>query len=393
MESLAKVFQAPPKPDGPPYWAGRVSSYNLAFYPREYYVQAAIVGAALVYALVAAVGRWWNRRIVQDMERELTRAIAPQFAHVGANNDAPALLWNGGDQAVLFASGRKGVDTFHATFSLAPRHDPLLYLVSLLVDTFTLPRVPNLKEDLVSFTFKIPAADRKPVGTFAIVAKSALPRVLHNRFDLSFGRLLESSEAGRARSLDERFAIVSEAGNITDRFLGEEGPRGDEQRSKVVFSSLLSGLSGGDFLSLVWTDQPAERPTGGAIPADARVERLELTLRLPRGREASVQAVPLVVAALDIVDALHLTATGRSDLFALRPETVTALKKTRTEVDRVLDKSASKGGAGAADAHVEEQRRAALERFDKLSPAEQAKKKEVEKRRAQRKSQSTVRRR
>ena len=73
---------------------------------------------------------------------------------------------------------------------------------------------------------------------------------------------------------------------------------------------------------------------------------------------------------------------------ALRPETHVALKKTRAEAAEALSEILMRDTkAEAAEAAEEERLRLQKEKFDKLSPAEQAKRKELAKRRNQRKAQ------
>ena len=96
-------------------------------------------------------------------------------------------------------------------------------------------------------------------------------------------------------------------------------------------------------------------------------------------------------AALDIVDALHLTAAGRSDLLALRPETCATLRRTRDEVDQLLNEERDRDAKEEEEENRERARRqAAQERLEQLSPAEQEKRREIEKKRAKRKAQGRL---
>ena len=152
----------------------------------------------------------------------------------------------------------------------------------------------------------------------------------------------------------------------------------------------LHGPGGRFFVSLLYTDQPAREPTSGAVPESERIERLELTMRVPRTASEASASLPLLALVLDIADALAQTSAGRSDILQLRPETYTTLKKTRAQVGQELtERHAREDRAEAAGAEEEERRRAQQEKFEKLTPAEQARRKDLAKRRAQRKAQMT----
>ncbi|WFD37002.1 hypothetical protein MCUN1_003894 [Malassezia cuniculi] len=372
--------------DQTPVWEGKIRKLDLRFYPSMFYIQFAIVAVALVYFVFALLGRMVNRWRASAWLRTLEKVLPSEFAHIGdteAKNRT--VVWNGGDEASIYATGRRGVSRLHAKVRLAPRHDPATLTVFGLYDRFGLPLIPTLAGDRAVLTFELPHS--RTVGTFAIIDKVALQRVRHGRFDLSFARVADGANFNSQRGLDERFAVASECADITDKWLGEIGARGDSQRAALGLVEKLNSRAGTWLESLVWTDQPAKRPEA-PIPAAARLERLELTLRLPRTAAQAEEALPLVAAALDIVDALEGAATGRNKLIALRPETHTALRRTRADVDAELDalrqrdERLDKEEAEEAK-RLEEQR----SKLEKLTPAEQERRKQIEKKRALRKAQ------
>ena len=394
LETLDRVLAPfrPERGDAPPVWTGRVRSTELAFYPSMFYAQGAVLVLTLVYVFLSLLGRWLNRRAVAPWLRGFCAVLRGEFALVGVDERAP-LVWNGSADACLYASGRRGVDAMIATVRLAPRHDLLQLIGTFLYDALVLPAVPLLRGDSVTLFFRL-ASPRVHGGTLAVIDKQVLQHVRRGRFDLSFARVADVPNASSARSLDERFAIASESGNITDRWLGEVGARGDAQRARTGLVDALNGAGGRFVESLVFTDQPHVQPAHGAVPEGERAERLELTLRLPRTEADVAACVPVLVAALDMIDALHLTALKRSDVMALRPETHVALRKTRAEVDAALDAAASyEADADAEAAREEARRQQQREKREKLSPAEQARREALSKRRAARKAQQTQARR
>lgn len=393
LQRLYEAGVALQQDDSPPVWTGTVWKVNLALRPRQFYVQGTLLAMALLLFVIAVLGRLSNRWRVQSWSRVYTRALEDEFVQVGADDAAtrgsvPRLVWNGGDEACLFASGRRGVQTLHATVHLRPRNDPILRAVSTLYDILSVPVVPWNAPDHVTLTFTFPTTPRINSATFAIIDKTELHRERHGRFDMKFARVLDGASASESRGLDERFAIASESGDATDRWLGEIGPRGDKQRSRLGVADRLNSPAGQFLVSLLYTDQPRLEPQTGALPESQRVERLEMTMRLPRTENEARTSLPLLALALDIVDALALTAAGRSDILALRPETHTALKKVRTQVNEGLNELSTRDAkAEAAEAEEEERRRAQQEKFDKLSPAEQAKRKQIAQKRSARKAQ------
>lgn len=378
--------------ESPPWWTGKLFNNELVFRPKPFYIQGALIGALLVFLVFAMIGRLRNRWRVRAWHHTYAKALESEFAQVGAEpgHAVPPLVWNGADEACLYATGRRGVSTLHATLSLRPRHDPLLWTVQHLYDIFALPAVPWCGPDRLTLTLTLPSTPRINGATFAIIDKTELRAMRHDRFDMKFARVLDSENASELRGLDARFAIASESGDATDRWLGDMGPRGDKQRARLGVAERLHGPGGRFFVSLLYTDQPAREPTSGAVPESERIERLELTMRVPRTASEASASLPLLALVLDIADALAQTSAGRSDILQLRPETYTSLKKTRAQVGQELtERHAREDRAEAAGAEEEERRRAQQEKFEKLTPAEQARRKDLAKRRAQRKAQMT----
>lgn len=395
VERLAKLWRPPAGQNtnlGPALWSGKIGNVQLAFHPSQFYIHGVILAVVAVYILLGQIGRWRQRRHVAAWSEVYGRALQREFAQVGADalSAAPKLLWNGSDEACLFATGRRGVATLHATAHMRPWHDPVRVLIAVLYDMFLLPESPMLGDDTLVLTFTLPEAPRVNGGTFALIDKAKLRALRHDRYDIKFARVAEGAGASEARGLSERFAIASEAGHITDRWLGEVGPKGKTQRERLGVAETLNGAAGAFLQSLVFSDQPHQQPVQAPTEAE-RVETLELTLRLPTTRAAAQASVPLLTLGLDLVDALHLTASGKSDILGLRPDTQQAIKKTRAEVAAALtDALLQETRAEAGDAAEEERRKAQQAKLEKLSPAELAKRKELAKKRAQRKAQMTT---
>ncbi|WFD43787.1 hypothetical protein MPSI1_002451 [Malassezia psittaci] len=375
-----------------PLWRGKIGSVQLEFVPHHFYVQGMVIVLAILYAINSYIGRWRNRQAVRAFTEVYTEALREEFALVGAGDDT-VLVWNGAADAMLFASGRRGVDTLQATFKLSPRHDWIQSIGFPLYDILWLPATPTQVQDRVTLTFRLPRNEKQALGTFALIDKHALQRVRHKRYDLLFAKVADGDNASSARSLTEQMAIASENGDLTDRFLGEAGSRGDQQRKQLGLVEAMNGPGGRFVESFVVTDQPEVRPVSANIPS---VDRIALTMRLPRTKSEAQQTLPVLAAVLDVVDALWLASNGRNSLLQLRPETQASLKKTRNEIAKVLEAEVLEGlEKDEKEDRDEARRKAQQEKFSKMTPAEQAKRKQVEKRRAQRKMQQsqTVRQR
>lgn len=357
----------------PPLWHTHLGKLELKFFPSMFAVQAVVLAFVALYAAGALLGRIVNRMRARAWLAALRDVLPSEFAYVHGP------VWNGCDEAEVYASGRRGVAALHAGVALTPRHDPLRIAALTLYDMLALPAIPAVARDRAVLTFELPPG--RPAGTFAVVAKHALRRVRHDRFDLAFARVVDQPHFSAQRGLDERFAVATEVADIADKWLGEPGARGDAHRAALGLVDTLNG-AGACFESLVWTDQPATQPSE-PLGAAGRTERLELTLALPATRAAAARALPLVAAALDVVDALAAAAVGQASPLALRPETLNTLRRTRAEVDEKL--------AEAAAAPAEDGARNDAPASRDMTPAEAERRRELEKKRARRKAQGAVR--
>ncbi len=235
--------------------------------------------------LVAAFAAWYllirqrNRQRAYAWTREALKELDEEFANV-ADGPTPyghgPLIWNGAAEAVLFATGRRNVETFHAFFQFAPIHNLLSLALNAGADAVAgTGTVAKYDRDLLVLTLHLPllgepsAAKPAPsenlCGVFALIDKSALRNTKSAaRYDLTFGKLLEAQDAATQRGLDERWAILSESADLTDAYLGEIGEKGQQQRDKVGLVAALQKqlASGGSNLleSIVITDQPLVKP-------------------------------------------------------------------------------------------------------------------------------------
>lgn len=358
---------------------------RFVFRPALFWIEGGVLGFCLLFVLIHLVGKTHNRQMASRFASAALPTLEQEFAVVANDDGKSHLLWNGGNSALMFASGRRGCASVHVVFDFIPRHDPMEILFAFVKDVVMATTTSSFR-DTVTITFTLPPTSDNVSGVFALVNKGALQHTRKGRFDLSFAKVIDSDTAVTSRGLSKQWAIMSEASELTDGFLGEPDQKGVAQRAKLGLVDLLDGQAGKFLDSLVLTDQPFERPTKGPIPAEKRQRLLILTLRAPKSTSDVHKALELLQLGCNVVDALD------QSIIKLRNETLAKLRKTRAQVDKELLEEATKEQREAEqEAKEEAKRKAEKAKFDKLSPAEQAKRKEVERKRAMKKGAQKIR--
>ncbi|KAJ1028477.1 hypothetical protein NDA16_001643 [Ustilago loliicola] len=357
---------------------------RFVFRPALFWLEGGVLGFCVLFVLIHYVGKTRNRQMASKVAAAAVPTLEQEFAVVANDDGKGHLLWNGGNSALMFASGRRGCTSLQVTFDLIARHDPMEILYTLAKD-IVLASTTSSFRDTLTFTFTLPPTSDNVSGVFALVNKGALQHTRSGRFDLTFAKVNDSDSAVASRGLSKQWAIMSEASDLTDGFLGEPDQKGLAQRSKLGLVDLLEGQAGKYLDSLTLTDQPFTRPTR-PIPAEKRERLLILTLQIPTSRSDVPKAVELLQLGCNLVDALD------KGVIKARNETMAKLRKTRAQVDKEIEEEATKEQREAEqEAREEAKRKAEKEKFDKLSPAEQAKRKEVERKRAMKKAGTKVR--
>lgn len=354
---------------------------KFIFRPSLFQTEGAVLGLCVIFMLIHFVGKLRNRQIAEAWSRKAIPVLKEEFAAVvGDENGKGMLMWNGGSDAVIFASGRRGCQSLHTVFSLKPRHEPLQRIYNTVSDIVLANTVPSSRDQIV-LTFTLPQTADNVIGVFGLVDKSVLQVTRSGRFDLTFTKVVDGDQAVTSRDLSAKWAIMSESPDLTDQFLGEPESRGQNQRTKIGIPDVLATPAGDLLQSLILTDQPAERPTAGPIAVDKRSRKLIITFNIPRSAAETEASLGLIRLGANIVDAIEKGSIRP------RQETFAKLRKTRADVDKELHEEATKEQREAEEeARQEAKRKAEKEKLDKLSPAEQAKRKEIEKKRQLKKS-------
>lgn len=85
---------------------------KITLRPIDFKHEAFVACAAVFYLLFHLVGQKKNRRLADTWVTEALPAIEKEFATTAKDGEGKGelLLWNGGDEAVLYASGRRSVE-------------------------------------------------------------------------------------------------------------------------------------------------------------------------------------------------------------------------------------------------------------------------------------------
>lgn len=92
-----------------------VMNQKMHFKPDEWQVEAAILVASLLYLFLHFTGKARNRSLVSTWVKTAMPLLEDEFAAVAKRDDGSGegkLIWNGASQALLYASGRRGVEGF-----------------------------------------------------------------------------------------------------------------------------------------------------------------------------------------------------------------------------------------------------------------------------------------
>ncbi|PWN49003.1 hypothetical protein IE53DRAFT_388791 [Violaceomyces palustris] len=372
---------------------------KFVFRPALFRAEAVLLSVSFLFLLVHLVGKSRNRLLANRWAKAALPILDQEFALVargaggksksGGDDDGDILTWNGGGSALIYASGRRNVESLHALITLKPRHDPMERLYNFLYDTATAETVSSSR-DLITLSFTLPQSEPDNLcGVFGVVDKSELRTTRMGRFDLSFAKVNENESATSSRGISNRWAIMSESNDLTDQILGEEGRKGEEQRDRIGLAKLLESEAGQRLESLILSDQPSQRPTQGPLKPEQRWRRITATIRLSKVAREVKESVEILQCCLNLSDALCSSNNNRSNGgIKLKTETINKLKRTRQEVDKELMEEVTKEAREEEEERKSEaKRKAEREKLEKLSPAEQARRKEVERKRQLRKAQ------
>lgn len=99
----------------------KVWKLDLKFKPTEFKVEAALLVLAVFYLLFHFIGKARNRAFAKAWLQVAMPMLEDEFAFVGKEEEVDGhrvglgegngrLVWNGGSEALAYASGRRGVD-------------------------------------------------------------------------------------------------------------------------------------------------------------------------------------------------------------------------------------------------------------------------------------------
>lgn len=85
---------------------------KVSIKPYELRTELFVFLGAIAFWIIHLVGKSTNRRLAHNWVREALPMIEKEFATTANDGQGKGelLLWNGGDEAVLYASGRRSVE-------------------------------------------------------------------------------------------------------------------------------------------------------------------------------------------------------------------------------------------------------------------------------------------
>ncbi|KIM67976.1 hypothetical protein SCLCIDRAFT_1210131 [Scleroderma citrinum Foug A] len=336
----------------------------LVFRPAVLQVQAFLLLALLVYIAFSLYGKALNER----KAAAFYAAVLPLFTRQFSQPSPPSgLISDGPSDFFVFSTGRRAIASLHTALTLLPRQDPLQLIWQYAWSAYDLRYEPF---DVLTFDFTLDAdaAAAIPDCIWAVARKSELTSIRNSRWDLTFTRTTDHPSLGPA------LAVLSEFADVTDVFFKLAIPH-----TSVCFPGLIASTL--PYLRVFSiTDQPDERPSVSTLTTKSK--RVVLTFNLPEDVDS---ILPLLEGTFALVD---LLATGR---VTFRSDTRAKIKKVREDVEKEIKGEASKEKKEeAAEDKRAARRKAEEERIAKLSPSEQKKNIERERKRAIKKSQGKL---
>ncbi|KAG8796762.1 hypothetical protein FRC12_000012 [Ceratobasidium sp. 428] len=341
---------------------------NFVFRPAEFKYEGLALIAVIAYFALYLFGKRLN-------EKRAGRWFGAHYPIYEIQFSKPvtgsALLSDGASDFFVYSTGRRGVHYMHTLFTMLPRHDIFQIIFQKLYGLTDLNYAPK---DEVLLDIKLRDKDglngEGKGFVWGVVSKNEMQALRKQRWDVSFTKTTDSTIVAPSLS------VMAEVADITDVLL--------KSSNGQALAALLNNPSVVKHLKyLLITDQPAERPENGPVPASQRERHILLSLFVPEPSEAAntVSLVKEVVNLADVVDQKH----------GFKIETYKKLKKSRVDLDIELQKEADKEKRDEAEEKkAAEKRKAAEERLARLSAAEQKKHEERERKKAIKKSQSKV---
>ncbi|KAG9127591.1 hypothetical protein FRC07_011909 [Ceratobasidium sp. 392] len=341
---------------------------NFVFRPAEFKYEGLAIIAVVAYFALYLFGKRLNEKRAGAWFGAHYPLYHSQFSKATTGS---ALVSDGSSDFFMYSTGRRGVHYMHTIFTMLPRHDIFQILFQKLYGLTDLQYAPK---DEVLLDIKLRDKDglngEGKGFVWGVVAKNEMQALRKQRWDVTFTKTTDSTLVAPSLS------VMAEVADITDVLL--KSPGGQALATLLNNPSVVK-----HFKYLLITDQPAERPENGPVPASQRERHLLLSLFVPENSEAA-DTVPLVKEVLNLVDIIDQKP-------GFKIETYKKLKKSRADLDIELQKEAEKEKKDEAEEKkAAEKRKAAEERLARLSAAEQKKYEERERKKAIKKSQAKV---
>ncbi|GHJ86887.1 hypothetical protein NliqN6_3289 [Naganishia liquefaciens] len=379
MSGLAGIltqFAPPPVNLTEPYTGIEYRWKNIAFRPAIFVREGMVLGLVALLLLAYYLGKSMNERRAKSWWKVFHDLYSPQFKAMSPL-PSQALISNGPAQFLHYLTGRRNLLSLHMVLNLVPRHN-FIQLVQDLVMGLVDP-VSQAIEDEVVLDFTLGEGGKGQTGegpgVWAVVDKSGvLAGIRKKRWDVGFTKTFESPVVPNTHM------VLAETLDSLEYFINAN--------NTGLIEALKNPQTAKWFKSLVITDQPARRPAKGPLAEAVKSRHLVLTLRLPTERQMQ-EATPWIQVALNLIDLMGKVP--------VKPETTRKLRKIRADVDAELTKEYQREVAEETGETEEEKRlakrRAEEKRRALLSPEEQKRLEEKDRKKALKKTQARTTRR
>lgn len=344
--AAADTADVPPsaqQPAGP-----RPVAVDLSFanYKVELLMITLVVGLVVNYFS----GSKKNKELFQAWEEPANEVLRENFSLMG--DGSQAFSWESASDMLFYGSGRRNCKYVQGHVALKARHDAVALVNDIVAKT----------QDKIQMTIAFNDGDSVPGFVFAAVPRKRAKAISRERYDIeTFAKMTNNSK------IANRIALFSENADAT---------------SQLLDSGLDKMLSKDDSLleELYVTDTPSVKPE----KHDFKMERrMVAVIRLPSVPDA--QGKRLVKEAMEFI--FYLT-DHIAEAIKLRPESVRKLAKAREEAFKEFARMAEKERQEALANFQAEKRRNELGEVEKMTPEQQRKWEEKDRKKQLKKEQS-----
>ncbi|KAM0751133.1 DUF1682-domain-containing protein [Meredithblackwellia eburnea MCA 4105] len=367
---VSSSSSSPASPTPTPFTGTEYKFGNLRIRPSELQYESAALLLLLLYALSSLSLARSNRAHAKRWFDAHSPAFAREFAAFGVGDGPGSFKKDGGDEFVLYATGRRAVQGVQVNVRTVS-NDLLVTAYEVLRGQLDLTFKSQAGKVVLDFRLRQPTGTPGAKFCFALVKRHLLRSIRDDRWDLrTFTNTTEF------QGLPSDLIAMTESGDVTNVLL--------KSADSGLLDAVKPGTEGAEYFeSLVISDMPAGKPDEYKPELPQNEYNLVLTLRLPpKGKVEETKS--FIHLAANLADILVLKdklipAIGVTKLVKRRAEVLATLLKPLEDEKREIEQEKREDFL-AAKRKVELEREEA--KLSKMSQKEriayQEKKKEVE---------------